>query len=191
MTALLAGNLLKIDQQDSDVAAGWVANGTNTTVTRDTSVFKNGPACVQLVATAAGFASAKTGYGAVTPVPAGASLIFYMHKRAATTNRGLQVLINWINASDGLISQSNVSTTGTDTALAFSRFDTAVLTSPPLTTKAEIVVTFSNLAAGESIRFDESYFGAPAATPVDTGLPAFIWLGGVKQSATVQLIGPA
>ncbi len=164
MTAVLANNILTADQQSSDVAAGWSVNETNTTLTRDTSVFNDSPASVKLVATAAGTVSAKTGYGNVTPVAANTQYVFSTFVRIASSARVTSVLINWIDSASVLISQSNVGATGTQIAGQFVKMTTGILTSPALTTKAEIVITFSNMEAGEAAYFDTSYFGpAPKA----------------------------
>lgn len=191
MTALIAGNLYTIEQQSHDTVAAWraksslladgVTTAANTTLTYETTTVKDAPGAVRLTAVAAGTVSATTGYTAVNNVPAGATLHLYAHKYATKTGRSLKILVNWADAADALISQSNLSTTGTDTINAFEKFVTANVTSPSIaggstadTAQVEVVYTFTGLGADEYVIFDTNFFGPPPAASVQSVTPGSV-----------------
>lgn len=182
-------NILTPNQASADTALAWSAKGTNTTVSRDTAVFRSGPASTKLVATAAGTVEATTGWRAVKNVPDKVLPHSIWVRTSGTAAPGVKAIINWIDASGTLISpQVSISFTGTHAADAFVNYTAPKTTPPAGAVEAEIVLIFSNLAAAQGIYFDD-YEILPEDKPVAAGFTVVSWIATGWRSGITKHIG--
>lgn len=154
-------NILTANQTGSDTALAWAAtgtaSGTNTTVTRDTAVFRTGPAAVKVVAAAAGNTEITTGWRAVKGVPDGKALTHKIWRNSTgTTPPTLKVLINWIDAAATLISpQVSASFSGTHVADAWVEYTAPTTTPPAGAVEAEFILVHGSMDAAEATYVDD------------------------------------
>lgn len=159
--ALVAGNLFSQEQESSDTAAGWSANGTNTTLSFDSTRTRSGTGgSTKMVATAAGNVQQRTGFGTAPACPADTNLHVYTHVFAAG-GWGVSVLFNWIDSAGNLISQANTTATGTTTDNTWNLWTSPTVKSPVGTVRCQVIITVTGLDAAEACWTDDRFFGPP------------------------------
>lgn len=171
----------------------WSANGTNTTVSLDTTKFRSSPDSVKAVATAAGSTEHKTGYGfdgtGNDPVAGKPYATGVWVDDDGDLTYDIDFLVNF-DTVDAAGVHTNVQRRlqgevhSTDT---FGKLWTAdVGLAPDGTTQAQLIVIANENPAAGAKWFDDHYFGDPANLPptANAGPDQSVTTG-----ATVQLSG--
>lgn len=142
-------NVLTANQSDlgSDLS-GWEVDA-NATIARTTTIGNNGVNALQITATAAGTAAARTlaGTGLKFQVPNTGNWTFMATVRAATIARSCTLQVRWYTTANTLISTTTVATaTNTTTGWTTLR---ATVAKPATAVYAVIVVQVAAAAAAE------------------------------------------
>lgn len=169
-------NLLTPNQGGFDTDASFWVGDPNTTIARTTSVFRTGPAALQLTAVAVQAMNTATlgGTSGIPGIIPGQVYLMSAWSKAATVPRGIQIQVAWFNGAGGAIGVGSILSYG-PTPINNTSTWTQVQHSaiaPPTAAYMKVVFKINdiNTAAGEVHYLDDvSVSLVPVQVSVGTG----------------------